>query len=62
MQEKFFPYENTSELCMKIEEVFENKEDFSIKAKNFAMNNDWNYVIRQIIDTYQEVLDNYDVR
>ena len=59
---KIFSYENTSELCMKIEEVFENKEDFSIKAKNFAMNNDWNYVTRQIIDVYEEVFDDYNIR
>ena len=59
---KIFSYENTSELCMKIEEVFENKEDFSIKAKNFAMNNDWDYVTRQIVEVYQEVFDDYNVR
>tara|TARA_B100000678_G_scaffold201608_1_gene169542 strand:+ start:1 stop:960 length:960 start_codon:yes stop_codon:yes gene_type:complete len=59
---KIFPYGNASELCMKIEEIFENKEDFSIKAKNFAMNNDWDYVTRQIIEVYQEVFDDYNVR
>ena len=59
---KIFSYENTSELCMKIEEVFENKEDFSIKAKNFAMNNDWDYVTKQIVEVYQEVFDDYNVR
>ena len=59
---KIFPYGNASELCMKIEEIFENKEDFSIKAKNFAMNNDWDYVTRQIIEVYEEVFDDYNVR
>ena len=59
---KIFSYGNASELCMKIEEVFENKEDFSIKAKNFAMNNDWDYVTRQIVEVYQEVFDDYNVR
>ena len=59
---KIFPYGNASELCMKIEEIFENKEDFSIKAKNFAMNNDWDYVTRQIIEVYQEVFDDYNAR
>ena len=58
---KIFSYGNTSELCTKIEEVFEDKEDFSIKAKNFAMNNDWEHITRQIIDIYQEVFDDYNV-
>ena len=39
-----------------------NKEDFSIKAKNFAMNNDWDHITRQIIDIYQDVFDDYNVR
>jgi glycosyltransferase involved in cell wall biosynthesis len=59
---KIFSYGNTSELCMKIEEIFENKEDFSIKAKNFAMNNDWDHITRQIIEVYEEVFDDYNVR
>ena len=57
---------SASEICskskLKIEAIFENKEDFSIKAKNFAMNNDWDYVTRQIIEVYQEVFDDYNVR
>ena len=59
---KIFSYDNTSELCIKIEEVFENKEDFSIKAKNFSSNNDWKYITRQITEIYQEVFDDYNIR
>ncbi len=58
---KIFSYENKLELCLKIEEVFENKEDFSIKAKNFAMSSDWDLMTNQIIDTYQEVFENWNV-
>lgn len=58
---KIFSYDNSSELCLNIEEIFENKKYFSKNAKNFATNNDWDHKINQMIETYQQVFDDYNV-
>ena len=58
---KIFSYDNSSELCLNIEGIFENKEYFSKNAKNFATNNDWKHMINQMIETYQQVFDDYNV-
>jgi len=58
---KIFSYNNPSELCLNIEKVFKNKEYFSKNANHFAMNNDWDYMISQIIEIYQEVFDDYNI-
>jgi L-malate glycosyltransferase len=57
---KIFSYNDTVELCLNIEEVFENKEYFSKNANYFAMNNDWDHMISQMIETYQQVFDDYN--
>jgi len=58
---EIFPYGNITKLYVVINKVFDNKEKYSINAKKFASNNDWNLITRQIIDTYEEVLDNYHI-